>query len=265
MPADLDIIVVVPAYNEEKTLPVLVSQIKQLTRHIVVVDDGSTDGTSTVARRGGAVVVRLTKNQGKGRAARLGLWYAVVRYQPRQPLVAIMDADRQHSPLDLPSLVKVQRQTEADVVVGRRILVDGDGPLPTYFRQRYVVNHLTSKFIRIVYRLPTTDLHSGYRLYKRTSLERLLLGLRSRKFELETEVLLEAWAWGQQVAEVPVRLIYPPEEEYSSNIRPLDGWRWFWLVLRRMIDWRYYTNRRRCLSQATTQRRSEFREPSEKF
>ena len=237
----LPIVVVLPAYNEANSLPTLIARILKYTKNIVVVNDGSTDDTRYIAKQY-TKVISLPKNLGKGIALRYGMAYALIKY-PNVPYVATLDADGQHAPEDLPRLFHYLRKVSADIVIGERIVLSpGDQLMP---KNRYLSNYLTSTFIKKLYGLSITDIQSGYRLFRSQSLKWILPELSSSKFQIETEIILEAWAWNMKIIQCPVQLIYIPYTQQKSKITTKDGFRWMWMTFTRIINIRKWSHRQK--------------------
>lgn len=119
------LLVIIPAWNEEETLPAVVSELRSCVPHadVVVVNDGSTDRTSDVARAAGALVLDLPINLGVGGAMRAGYTFALRR---GYDATVQLDADGQHNPADIPLLLQTLAEQEADVVIGARFAGVGD-------------------------------------------------------------------------------------------------------------------------------------------
>ena len=113
------VIAVIPAYNEERFIGSVVLKTLPYVREVIVVDDGSTDGTGSLAALAGALVIRHEKNQGKGSALNTGL-AAANQYLPEA--IVILDADGQHCIEDLPKVVTPILDGKADLVIGSRVL-----------------------------------------------------------------------------------------------------------------------------------------------
>lgn len=201
------ILAVVPALNEERALGPLLAELtalfaaQRIEGQIVVVDDGSGDGTAMVAARGGARVVRLCNNLGIGGAVQSGLRLAL---QEGFDCAVQIDGDGQHPPAELPKLLAALEATPApDLVVGTRYLVrDEDGFRSTWLRR--LGGRFLGLLLRVVSRLRVTDPTSGYRLYGRRALR--LFG-RSYPYDYpEPESLAMARAAGLHIVEVPVRM-----------------------------------------------------------
>lgn len=201
------ILVVVPALNEERALGPLIAELhalfagQRLDGQVVVVDDGSVDGTAAVAERAGARVVRLCSNLGIGGAVQSGLRLAL---QEGFDCAVQIDGDGQHPPAELPKLLAALAATPPpDLVIGTRYLVkDEDGFRST--RMRRLGGRFLGLLLRAVTRLSVTDPTSGYRLYGRRALR---LYARSYPYDYpEPESLATARAAGLTIVEVPVRM-----------------------------------------------------------
>lgn len=197
--------VVIPAYNEAPALAWLLPELpERLNGQVVrpvVVNDGSTDGTADLAHTHGVQVVDLWPNQGKGAALRAGL--AVVRSQP-VTCVVLMDADGQHDPRALASLVGPVLAGDCDIVSGSRYLSDDrrrNTPVNRYLVRRAVVGALHRRLgMRI------TDPFSGYRCL--SAAVALTWAPRGDHYEAELELLFDAVRNGWVVREVAIDRIY---------------------------------------------------------
>jgi len=211
-------VVVIPAYNAAKTIGPLVRQVKQLALDPVVVNDGSTDETVQAATEAGALVISHLQNQGKGSALRTGFAFAL---QAGYDAVVTMDSDGQHDPQEIPHLLDVASLPQATVVVGHR-LVDG-WCMPVLRRW---TNRLMSWIVSLLARQRIPDSQCGFRVIRRQVLS--TIHLSTRRFDLETELLLATTRRGWRVISVPIRTIY---RHHPSSIHPVwDGLRFIRLV-----------------------------------
>lgn len=189
-----------PAYNEERNLPhVLENLRRECPDHdVLVVDDGSRDGTYAAARRAGVPAVRLPVNLGIGGAVQTGLKYAVMRGHD----VAIqVDGDGQHDPAEVKKLVNIIREGGCDMVIGSRYLEKTAYRTPVTRRIGMICFSL---FTSLVVRRKITDTTSGFRALNRPALEYL-----SRFYPVDfpdAEVLVMAHRRGYRMREVPVRM-----------------------------------------------------------
>ena len=215
--------VVIPAFQAAKTVEPLVRDIKRIGLPVIVVDDGSTDRTAVVAAEHGALVISHLQNQGKGQALRTGFAYAL---RERYDGVVTMDSDGQHDPSEIPQLIHAGERQHAGIVLGNRMGQNGSMP-----KARRWTNQLMSSLISALARQPIPDSQCGFRLIRREVLESV--PLRSRRFEIESELLLRAAARRWKIISVPVQSIY---REHASHIRPLrDTLRFLVLVMRCLV------------------------------
>lgn len=189
--------IVIPAYNEEKRLPKALAEVHRFfpEAEVIVVDDGSSDGTVSVAERAGAKVVRLLENRGKGAAVRAGVLAA------GGDAVVVMDADLS-VPLEFVAEM-LSMLDSADVVVGSRChpeaVIVRRQPLA-----RRVAGRVFSAAVRILTGLPYRDTQCGFKGFKRDAAKAIFVNLRSPGFAFDVEVLLLARALGLRVAELGV-------------------------------------------------------------
>jgi len=207
-------IAVVPAYDAAATVGAVVRGVLRSVAAVCVVDDGSSDRTSTEAARAGAEVVRLSANGGKGTAVRAGLARALASDATH---VAFVDADGQHDPADLPRLIEAARSGDP-FVIGSRM---GDPEaIPAY---RYRTNEIGSRILSRMTGLEVEDAQSGFRVVASDVLRRL--DLKARGYIIETEILLKSARHVRRFRHVPVRAIYGG----ASHYRPFrDTWTISW-------------------------------------
>lgn len=200
-------------------LPGLLEGVRCYLPDVLVVDDGSIDGTAGIARRNGAECIRLSPGQGKGAALQAG-------FRHLESLgfshALTMDGDGQHCPQDIPGFISCFENTGADLVVGLRRMTFGTMPWP-----RLVVNRLMSEGLSLCAGRRLPDSQCGFRLVDLKQAREA--GAVTRHFEFESEMLVKFVRRGFVVEFVPVKTIYGGER---SKIRPLpDTWRWMrWYV-----------------------------------
>ena len=208
--------IILPALNEERSIGKLVSEIVSLmTSHrlifeVIVVDDGSTDKTVSVARRCGAIVLTNRGNRGKGYCLRKGLTTA------RGDVIVTMDSDGEHRPIDIIKLLRYAFRG-VDVVAGSRFL---NGTKNFTSKIHYFGNQLFNLSIMVLTGKQITDSQTGFRVLKRKVLDSL--SLQSDGYEIETEITVKSLRNGFSFKEVP---IYIKRREYGiSRIKMLsDG------------------------------------------
>ena len=216
----MKVCVVIPAFNEGKTVRKLVKELLSIADRVVVVDDGSTDDTSGQAEDAGAVVLRHDRNCGKGASLRTGFAYAV-RAGCEQ--IVTMDADGQHDWREVPLFVSEAERSGADIILGTRMGSREGMPFI-----RLATNVVTSLIVSVLSRQKITDSQTGYRLIRREVLGKI--DLVTSNYETESEILIKAGRKGFKISEIPIRTIYGGE---SSNInRFTDTLRFIRLVLR---------------------------------
>jgi glycosyltransferase involved in cell wall biosynthesis len=189
--------VVIPAYNEEASLPLVLADLAGTgARRVVVADNNSSDATAAVARAGGAEVV-LAGRQGYGSACLAAL--AHLRATGPPAIVVFVDADYSDHPDELPLLVEPIVEDRADVVIGSRVL--GRREPGALMPQARAGNAVAVLLIRLLYGHRFTDL-GPFRAARWSSLERI--GMRDRDFGWTAEMQVKALRHGLRVAEVPV-------------------------------------------------------------
>jgi len=204
----LRVVAVIAAFNEGPHIGEVVLGTRPHVDTVIVVDDGSTDGTVAAAQAAGAEVVRHEVNRGKGVAVRSGL--AAVRGRGFSH-VLLMDGDLQHRPADVPRLVEAALTGDADVIVGARSFDRAQMPA-----SRYWSNVIGSWALGGLVGVSIRDTQSGFRLIRLTALEALTL--TSTGYEIETEMLIRLARRGAVVREVPVALAY---DGAPSKLRPV--------------------------------------------
>jgi glycosyltransferase involved in cell wall biosynthesis len=217
--------IVIPAYNEKETLEALVRRVEAvpLSKEIVIVDDGSTDGTRDIAVRlaaeGRVRAIFATRNRGKGMAFRLALERA------RGEAVIIQDADLEYDPSDIPRVVSPILSGAADVCYGSRILGKNRGRSSFSF---YWGGRLLSWFASVLYGVRVTDEAAGYKAFRTESLRSI--PLQGTGFELEPEMTAKVFREGLRYCEVPVS--YQPRPfSAGKKIRWQDGLIALWNLL----------------------------------
>ncbi|MEM6794843.1 MAG: glycosyltransferase family 2 protein [Acidobacteriota bacterium] len=177
---------------------------------LLVIDDGSDDGTADAAREAGAEVLRLAENRGKGHALRFAF---KTLFDRGFDAVITLDADGQHQPTEIPKLIGCWRESGADLVLGtREHLFAGMSPV------RRFANTLSSRIISRVAGQMMLDIQTGFRLYTRRLIEST--GFPEDRFEAESAVVVRALRQGLSIATVPIDLARV-DGRSSSHYRPL--------------------------------------------
>jgi glycosyltransferase involved in cell wall biosynthesis len=213
--------VLVAAYNEAPVIGDVVRDALRATPsvEVVVVDDGSTDGTDRVAAAAGARVLRLPANGGKGSAVRRGL------SEVRGEVIVLIDGDGQDDPAEIPRLLDAL-SPDVGLVVGSRFIGRFEPGAIT------PVNHWGNRFltsvINLLFSTALTDTQAGFKALRAETLRQL--HLRAARFDIEVDLLLGVLRAGGRVVEVPVRRA--PRQHGESRLNSLrDGAR----ILRRIV------------------------------
>jgi glycosyltransferase involved in cell wall biosynthesis len=218
-PADSHFAVVIPVFNAEETLGSVIGKALNYASNVIVVDDGSTDGSAGVAEGFPQVtLLRHGVNRKKGAALQTGLGHA-----RREGIAAVItvDADGQHDPDDIPRFLEAYRNGEGKILVGNRF-GNVEGRPEEMPRLRYCSNRLSSTLISWVIGARVHDIQCGYRLYESSILGRLTF--EETGFNFETEVVAKAVRAGIKVGNVPVRCIYEHGTEKSNYKNLADSW-----------------------------------------
>jgi glycosyltransferase involved in cell wall biosynthesis len=200
------ILALIPAYNEAERVAGVVAAAKARLP-VLVVDDGSSDGTSARAESAGAMVFRQTPNQGKGVALRSGFRCAL---GDGYDAVITLDADGQHDPAEIPKFLELYAARQPDLIIGER-----------QFTKMPFPRNLSNTFGRWLFSKalgqPVRDNQSGYRLISRRLME-ATLDSREEGFEFEVEMIVTCVRRGYTLAGVPIRTIYAGQ---GSHIKPV--------------------------------------------
>ena len=199
----------IPAYGAAATIGAVVQGARAYFTRVLVVDDGSTDGTGAAATAAGAEVVSHAANSGKGAALRTGLG---VLSRDGVGRALTLDADGQHLPHQIPLLLAASDAQPDAFVVGVRKKAGH-----TIRRINKFGNWFADRALRAIARQPIPDTQSGFRVYPVA----LTLGIPTvgDRFDFETEILLRAARRGLRVVGVPVEVHYPPVAERVSHYR----------------------------------------------
>ncbi|WP_367389469.1 glycosyltransferase family 2 protein [Lewinella sp. LCG006] len=189
-----------PAYNEGKVIAEVIREIKMIIEcPIIVIDDGSTDDTALCARQAGARVISHPINRGAGAACMTGISLA---RQEGYTCLVFMDADGQHDPKDVDTLVNAQQEQNLDLVIGSRFMQKNEGiPLLRRFFN-LLANLLTNSFSTHRY----SDTQSGFRLLNQNAIDRL--ELVQDDFSYCSEMIIQAERAKIRVGECPISVRY---------------------------------------------------------
>jgi glycosyltransferase involved in cell wall biosynthesis len=212
--------IIIPCYNEERHITGVVSAVlRQGMRNILVVDDGSADGTSAVASEAGATVLRHVVNLGKGAAAKTGCDYAL---RKGAQAVILLDGDGQHDPAELPLFLEALKKKPLVFSTRKR-----DGNMPGLMK---FANWVLTSISNLINRMPIKDTQSGYRAM--TAEVYRQIRWRATDYGMESEMIAKAARRRIPYAEVPIRTIYLDNHKGTGI---MDGLR----IALQMLRWRY--------------------------
>lgn len=214
-----------PCYNPGQRVRPVLEDLLKVGLPVVLVDDGSTDGSIEELNNLPIRIVTIDHNRGKGFALIAG--YRAALEDPAVDCVASLDADGQHDPAELPRLYAVFLQERAEFLIGSRDFTGGHVPLRSRFGNTITVRVMGWLLGR---RLPDTQ--SGYRLLSRRFLEDALESVEGGRYETEMELLAYAIREDYRIASPSIRTIYE-EGNASSHFRKVqDSWRIYKVLMR---------------------------------
>ena len=196
-----------PAFNEEKNIASIITQLKKKYTLIIVCDDGSSDLTSEIAKEMGAIVVRHNTNLGYGAAIRSLFLKA---NELNCDILVTFDSDGQHKISDIENVIKPIQNKEANIVIGSRFLGNVEGNLPTYRKLgiKAITNLVNSNTGNKI-----TDSQSGFRGYDKITLEKIIPS--DSGMGVSTEILIKANKQNFKIIETPITILY--KEKISSQ------------------------------------------------
>ena len=206
-----DVCAIIPALNAEMSLGEVLDRTLSHLQRVIVINDGSNDRTSEVARRRGVELISLPANRGKGFALRRG--FAQARRSGCRAVVTL-DADGQHDPADIPNFLRAHEEDGESILIGSRM-----GQAEEFPRQRYYSNRAGAYFISKALGQYLEDTQCGFRLYPATVIQEI--ELKTSRFQTETEILLRAVRRGISLRSIPVKNIYLNGNAPPSHFRPV--------------------------------------------
>lgn len=237
---------VLPAYNESRTIGEIIQEASEFIRDIIVIDDGSSDGTGEIAAARGAVCLTNATNCGKGFALRKGFAYALAH---EYELIVTMDSDGQHEPADLPRFLAYFDKIHPDILIGARVrdvLPEHAAKGPSQFHTNSsLAKHSTKKGMKPM-PLPrrinnwfvsqvgsrlcgqaVPDFQSGYRLIRADVLRQVQL--ETARYETESELLIKAGRLGFRIESLPI------QTRYGAEVSAIKPFREIWLFTRLLL------------------------------
>lgn len=226
---EMNVCAVIPAYNEEATIGKIVQETRKYIHDVLVVDNGSTDRTGEIARKCGAEVVYYGKKKGYGASQRAGQAEAIKR---GYNYILQLDGDGQHDPKDIPLLLEAARSGDYDLVLASRFLTES---YKEFSSTRQIGIRFFSKSVSLFGHSEITDVTSGFKVYKASSLKRL--NKPSDKYPAVQQVL-EMLKKGMQIREVPVEMANRRAGKSHLSLARFATYPFIvtWLMLRTMAE-----------------------------
>lgn len=191
----MKVIAIIPAHNEEKTIGKVIEDMPSIVNEIIVIDDGSTDKTSEIAKEKGAFVISFRRNRGLAIAYREGLKEALKR---SADIVVSLDADYQHNPKEIPKLLEPIIKGDADLVIGSRFI---NKAYKMSFL-KYYGNIAFTKLINLLLGLKLTDTQSGFRAFTKEVAENLRI---KQGFTYTQQMIVQAAYHRFKITEIPIK------------------------------------------------------------
>lgn len=204
--------VIIPTYNNAGTIREVITNVRQYTRDIIVVNDGCTDDTLSVLDGMDVTVASHARNRGKGQALKTGFEKA---REAGFDCAITMDADGQHLASDIPAFVQAARQHPGSLVVGCRNLSAKNMPSANTF-----ANKFSNFWFRLQTGIDLPDTQTGFRLYPLKRIGKKMWWMTSR-YEAELELLIYAAWHGIRLIPVKTHVYYPPAQERVTHFRPV--------------------------------------------
>ncbi|MBS7623090.1 glycosyltransferase family 2 protein [Candidatus Bathyarchaeota archaeon] len=204
------VVCVVPAYNEETTIGSVVKRARDHASAVLVVDDGSTDMTSRIAREAGGKVVTHIARLGVGAALSTGLSLAL---RDGAEIIVTLDADGQHDPDEIPNVIAPLLEKKADLVIGSRLQAE-NSQMPLY---KKLGNKILSRLTSLACGTRVTDSQSGFRAFTREVAE--TIRYRSTDYGWASEMLILLSRRGVRMVDVPVKAVYFKKRVRGAGIK----------------------------------------------
>ena len=204
----LNRIAIIPAYNEEVTIGTVVLKTKIYVNDVLVIDDGSTDDTGTIAEMAGAKVVRIPRNSGKANAILTGFRTIL---NDGYDVAIMIDSDMQHDPDEIPLLLAPIEDGSADLVIGSRFLSNSKD-IPNYRKTGQTILNITTA---IGSKVAITDSQSGFRALNKKAIENM--NFNSTDYNIESDMITYFAEKRLRIKEVAISAIYNGSNGHKQN------------------------------------------------
>jgi glycosyltransferase involved in cell wall biosynthesis len=243
MPDKQKVVVVMPAYNAERTLRMTYAELpRDIVDLVIVVDDGSSDETIRIARQLGLELFVHNRNYGYGANQKTCYREAL---KAGAGIIVMVHPDYQYDPTLLPQIIQPIKDGTADVVLGSRLL-GGDAVRQGMPWWKYIANRFLTGLENRVFGLKLSEYHTGYRAYSRDALEGVNLDMNSDNFIFDQEIVAQFVELDLRVAEVAVPTRYFPQASSASFLQSsIYGVSILWLLLKYILHTRGILRQRR--------------------
>jgi len=215
------VVIVIPARNESKTIVGVIKKLKELNyNNIIVVNDGSTDNTSELAKNEVGKVYNHIINRGLGGALGTGIKMALI---DEADIIVTFDADGQHNPKDIERLIDPIECGEVDVVIGSRVLNNKKMPF-----DKRIANKVGNFLTKLLFGIYVTDSQSGLRAFSKYAAQKIKI--KTNEMEVSSEIISEIKRNKLRLKEIPIEVIYT---DYSIN----KGQKWYngFRILKKLV------------------------------
>ncbi|HLC50260.1 MAG TPA: glycosyltransferase family 2 protein [Candidatus Nanoarchaeia archaeon] len=214
---------IIPAHNEEKNIAGIVSRTKRYVEHVIIVDDGSTDGTRDLAEKAGATVLRHVVNLGKGATLKTGCDFAIKK---GAKFLVVLDADAQHNPDNIPRFL--DKLEKYSIIFSYRKL---SGKMPFILR---FGNLFISKVVRLLYGIQLNDTQCGFRAFTSDAYKKVRWN--SSDYSMESEMIARAGKQNLKYVQIPIETIYSDRYKGTTIV---DGMK----IVMNMIWWKLFNSK----------------------
>jgi glycosyltransferase involved in cell wall biosynthesis len=231
----LKVVVVMPAYNAARTLVSTYQNIpSEVVHEVLLVDDASKDDTVKIALDFHLKVIRHPHNVGYGGNQKTCYMEAL---RDGADIIVMLHPDGQYDPRLIPQIIEPIKKDEADFVLGSRLMQKGGalrGGMPLY---KFIANRFLTAVENLILGKNLSEMHTGYRAYSRNFLEKIPFLRNSNDFVFDSQIIAQAVAFKQRIAEVPVSTKYFREAS-SVNLRVslIYGFKTLWAVFKFALD-----------------------------